>query len=103
MDRKEINIKHNMVDKRIISCNTEYGELVLTIKYVLIKKDISMYKLSIFTGIKYEIIYNYCNNYIQRYDKDVLAKICYVLDCSYTDLITYIPKTTRKLNDFEEY
>ena len=30
-------------------------------------------------------------------------KICYVLDCSYTDLITYIPKTTRKLNDFEEY
>jgi len=50
-----------------------------------------MYKLSVLTGIKYDVIYNYCNNFIQRYDKDVLAKICYVLDCKYSDLISYIP------------
>lgn len=91
-----------MVDKCIIGCNNEYGELVLTIKDVLVIKNISMYKLSICTGIKYQVIYNYCNNYIQRFDKDVLAKICYVLDCSYTDLIKYIPKNKADFNDFEK-
>ncbi len=80
-----------MVGERTIDLDTNYGEFVLCIKDILVKKNMSMYKLSVLTGIKYDIIYNYCNNFMQRYDKDVLAKICYVLDCKYTDLISYIP------------
>lgn len=80
-----------MVGERIIALDTNYGEIVLCIKEILAEKNMSMYKLSVLTGIKYDIIYNYCNNFMQRYDKDVLAKICYVLDCKYSDLISYIP------------
>lgn len=80
-----------MVGERTIVLDTNYGEIVLCIKEILAEKNMSMYKLSVLTGIKYDIIYNYCNNFMQRYDKDVLAKICYVLDCKYSDLISYIP------------
>lgn len=78
-----------MIDK-YINLNTIYGEVILTIKDVLIKRGMSMYKLSNLTGIKYDVISNYCNNKIQRIYKDVLAKICYVLDCSLADIIKYI-------------
>ncbi len=80
-----------MVGERTIASDTDFGEIVLCIKEILAEKNMSMYKLSILTGIKYDIIYNYCNNFMQRYDKDILAKICYVLDCKYSDLISYIP------------
>ena len=80
-----------MVGEKTIALDTNYGELVLCINKILEEKNISMYKLSVLTGIKYDVIYNYCNNFIRRYDKDVLAKICYVLDCKYSDLISYIP------------
>lgn len=79
-----------MNDERFIDWNTNYGEVILTIKDVLIKKNMSMYKLSLLTGIKYEVVSNYCKDKIQRIDKDVLTKICYVLNCSLTDLITYV-------------
>ena len=74
-----------MVGERTIALDTNYGEIVLCIKEILAEKNMSMYKLSVLTGIKYDIIYNYCNNFMQRYDKDVLAKIWY------SDLISYIP------------
>lgn len=80
-----------MLSVKTISLDTNYGSMQLCILDILKKKNISMYRLSILTGIKYDIIYNYCNNKMQRYDKDVLAKICYVLDCKYSDLISYIP------------
>lgn len=80
-----------MNDERFIDWNTNYGEVILTIKDVLIKKNMSMYKLSLLTGIKYEVVSNYCKDKIQRIDKDVLTKICYVLNCSLTVLITYVP------------
>ena len=34
---------------------------------------------------------NYRDNKIQRLDIDILKRLCYVLECSLTDLIEYIP------------
>ncbi|RKI99891.1 XRE family transcriptional regulator [bacterium D16-54] len=34
---------------------------------------------------------NYRDNKIQRLDIDILKHLCYVLECSLTDLIEYIP------------
>lgn len=33
----------------------------------------------------------YLNNTITRFDADVLARICYVLDCKIEDILEYIP------------
>ena len=36
-------------------------------------------------------INGYCNNTISRLDIDVLARLCYALNCEINDLLEYIP------------
>ncbi len=53
------------------------------------RKNISVYRLSKLTGFKYEVILRYYTNSIMRYDSYVLAKLCYTLNCSISDLLKY--------------
>ena len=52
-------------------------------------KHISIYKLSKQTGLKYDVVMRYYSDTITKYDAFVLAKLCYVLDCSISDLLKY--------------
>jgi DNA-binding Xre family transcriptional regulator len=55
----------------------------------MMRKNISVYRLSKLTGFKYEVILRYYTNSIMRYDSYVLAKLCYTLNCSISDLLKY--------------
>jgi putative transcriptional regulator len=55
----------------------------------MIKKHVSIYQLSKITGLKYDVISRYYVNSIIKYDAFVLAKLCYVLNCSISDLLKY--------------
>lgn len=50
-----------------------------------------MYKLIRLSGLKYEVISKYYYDNVYRYDADVIAKFCYILDCKLSDIIKYIP------------
>ena len=53
------------------------------------KKNITRNKLSVLTGTDYNVINRYYNNNITRLDLDILARICFVLDCNVNDIIEY--------------
>ena len=53
------------------------------------KKDISIYKLSKLTGLKYDVILRYYSNTVIKYDSSVLAKLCFTLGCSIDELLKY--------------
>jgi len=53
------------------------------------KSNISIYKLAKLTGLKYDVIMRYYHNHIIKYDAIVLAKLCYILNCSISDLLKY--------------
>ena len=72
-----------------ISLGTEWGLVYCNLKKVMDKKHIHIYKLSRLTGLKYDVILRYYNNQIIKYDATVLAKLCYVLNCSISDLLKY--------------
>ena len=55
----------------------------------MISKHISIYKLSKLTGLKYDVIMRYYNNLVIKYDAIVLAKLCYTLNCSISELWKY--------------
>lgn len=55
----------------------------------MIKKHISIYKLSKITGLKYDVIYRYYHNQIEKYNAIVLAKLCFGLNCNISDLLKY--------------
>lgn len=68
---------------------TNYGKISCHLKKVMKEKKVSTYWLSQETNIKYEIIKRYRDNEMQRYDADILAKICFCLDCDVGSVLKY--------------
>ena len=66
-----------------------YGKVEFNIRKIMKEKNITRNKLSVLTGATYNVINRYYNNDITRLDLDVLARICYVLDCQISDIIEY--------------
>jgi putative transcriptional regulator len=67
----------------------EYGEIVLRLQEVLKEKNVKMNKLATLTNSEFITIKRLCTKKVERLDMDVLARICYVLDCEPGDLIVY--------------
>ena len=63
----------------------------LTLAQYLDSHRISRYALHKRTGIQYQVIDNYYKNKVQRYDSDVLDRICAALSCDICDLLAYQP------------
>ena len=40
-------------------------------------------------GTRFEVVDKWCRGDISRIDADILARLCYVLECDVNDLITY--------------
>ena len=54
---------------------------------VLAEKNISRYMLAKLTHTHYQKIDHYYNNKVSRYDRDLLLRMCTVLECVPGDLI----------------
>lgn len=67
----------------------DYGKIRLTIKDVMKKRNISIYRLSILTDISWNILKKYIKGTVYRVDLDILSRICYALNCSLDELICY--------------
>ena len=73
-----------------------YGKMTLQIDKMMLKKynkiienDITINKLAVMTGTKFETMKRYVKNEITRVDFDLLSRICYVLNCDSNDIIKY--------------
>ena len=81
-----------MITNKVILWDTDYGKIESNLKKVMDEKNVSMYQICRLTGLKFEVVKKYYDNTITRYDSDVVAKLCFVLDCNSSDIISYIPK-----------
>lgn len=72
----------------------DYGKVNITLKPIMDSKNISIYQMSKLTELKHSTIKSYyINAPLTRIDLDVVAKMCYVLDCDISDILEYSPKT----------
>lgn len=67
----------------------EYGSVKVKLAEVLDSRGITRNRLSTLTGIKYEVVDRYYQGRIERVDLDLIAKVCYVLNCKIEDLLEY--------------
>ncbi len=85
-----------MVSDYLIDETCNFGYIELRLKDLMDLKGITINRMSKLSNVKYEIVkkYYYSENYsISFY---ILAKFCYILDCSVNDLIIYIPPKNTK-------
>ena len=70
----------------------EYGRVVITLKEVMEQQGMTRNRLARLTGLVYNSInryYHYKNAPISSVDLDVLAKICFVMNCDIADVLRY--------------
>lgn len=70
----------------------EYGNIRVKLDELMKRKNISTYQLNANTHIRFQTIQTLRKNESTRIDFNVLAKICYSLNCKISDVIEYIPQ-----------
>lgn len=69
----------------------QYGKIIVKLDEIMKKLDVSNYKLNSKANIKFQTIQNLRINKASRIDFEVLAKLCYSLDCKVEDILEYVP------------
>lgn len=66
-----------------------YGKIEITLKEVLEKKDISRNKLCTMIATNYDLVNRYYNNKVIRIDLDIIARMCFALNCNIDEILKY--------------
>lgn len=68
----------------------DYGHFDIVLSNYLKENKISKNRLAEKANLQRTQLNSYCKNNIKRPDLDVLARICYALDCDLSDIIRYV-------------
>ena len=67
----------------------EYGRISIHLREVMDSRKITRNSLARALNTRFEVINKWYNNEVEKMDLDILARICYVLECSPADIIKY--------------
>ncbi len=67
-----------------------YGHIEINLKKHMDKKQITRNALARAVNTRFEVIDKWYNGHVEKIDADILARICYVLDCEPGDIIKYV-------------
>ena len=78
-----------MSEDKSIFLIKNYGKINVKLKHWLDERNIKRGNLAFAVKTRFEVINKWYNNDVERLDLDVLARICYVLNCKAEDIIEY--------------
>ena len=67
----------------------EYGRVNMRLKEIMDAKGIKRHTLARAIDTRFEVIDKWYNNKVENLDLDILARLCFVLECSIEDLLHY--------------
>ena len=70
----------------------EYGQIEIRLKDIMEERGISRNALARAVDTCFEVINKWYNGHVEKIDSDVLARICFVLNCLPGDIIHYVMK-----------
>ena len=76
---------------RAVLVRANYGHVELRLKEVMDERGISRNQLAKLIDARFEVVGKWYKGEVEKMDLDILARICYALDCTTEDLIRYIP------------
>ncbi len=78
-----------MSDSRTVITIREYGKVTIALAELMEKRGINRNSLAKATNTRFEVIDKWCRNNVEKMDMDVLARICFALNCLPSDIIKY--------------
>ena len=70
----------------------DYGQITIALKALMDEKGMTRNALARAINARFEVIDKWYNGNVEKIDSDVLARICYVLDCEPGDIIKLTTK-----------
>lgn len=67
-----------------------YGHIEISLKKYMDEKKISRNALARAINTRFEVIDKWYHGNVEKIDADILARICFVLECTPGDIIKYI-------------
>ena len=77
--------------ERAVLVRADYGYVELKLKEVMDARGITRNQLAKLIDARFEVVGKWYKGEVEKMDLDILARICYALDCTAEDIIQYIP------------
>ena len=77
--------------ERAVLVRADYGHVELKLKEVMDARGITRNQLAKLIDARFEVVGKLYKGEVEKMDLDILARICYALDCTAEDIIQYIP------------
>lgn len=75
--------------QNVVFSMKEYGHIEIHLKELMEERGVTRNALARATNTRFEVINKWYQGYVEKIDADVLARICYILDCNPGDIILY--------------
>lgn len=69
---------------------SQYGKIIIDIRTIMDDRGISRNALARAINARFEVVDKWYKGNVEKIDADVLARICFVLECTPGDIIRYI-------------
>lgn len=83
------------MDREVFTMN-QYGSIKINIKKYMDSENITRNALAKAIHARFEVIDKWYRGHVEKIDADILARICYVLECTPGDIICYESDDTTK-------
>ncbi len=77
--------------ERPVLIRADYGFVELRLKEVMEERGITRNQLAKLIDARFEVVSKWYKGEVEKMDLDILARICYALDCTTEDLLRYVP------------
>ena len=67
----------------------DYGHVKLHLRERMEERGLKRNQVALAIGARFEVVDKWCQGDVSRIDADILARLCYVLECDVGDIITY--------------
>jgi len=74
----------------------DYGHIQYKLDELIKERKLSKAVVCLKANLQRTRLNAYCRGEIQRPDIDVLARLCYALDCQLSDIMVYVPRDTEE-------
>ena len=82
------------MQERPVLMRADYGMVELRLKELMDERGMTRNQLARLIDARFEVVSKWYNGKVEKLDLDILARMCYALDCKVSDIVVYVPNGT---------